>query len=57
MRVGMRERGSTSIESSRSAAPDALIALVRLLARQAAGDFVLHTPAPPDTSLHPQDRK
>jgi hypothetical protein len=57
MWVGMRERGSTSIESSRAAAPDALIALVRLLARQAAGDFVLHTPTPPDTSLHPQDRK
>jgi hypothetical protein len=53
----MREPGSASIESSRSAAPDALIALVRLLARQAAREFVLHTPAPAETSPHPQDRK
>jgi hypothetical protein len=57
MRVVMREPGSASIESSRSAAPDALIALVRLLARQAAREFVLHTPAPAETSPHPQDRK
>jgi hypothetical protein len=57
MRVVMRERGSTSIESSRSAAPDALIALVRLLARQAAREFVVRTSAPPDASPHPQDRK
>jgi hypothetical protein len=53
MRVVMRQPGSASIESSRSAAPDALIALVRLLARQAAREFVLHT----DTSPHLQDRK
>jgi hypothetical protein len=57
MRVVMRERGSTSIESSQSAAPDALIALVHLLARQAAGDFVIRAPAPAETSPHPQDRK
>jgi len=57
MRVVMRQRFSTSIESSRSAASDALIGLVRLLARQAAQEFVLHTPTPPDTSPHAQDRK
>jgi hypothetical protein len=57
MRVVMRQPGSASIESSRSAAPDALIALVRLLARQAAREFVLHTAAPADTSPQPQDRK
>jgi hypothetical protein len=53
----MRQREPKSIESSRSAAPHALTALVRLLARQAAREFILQTPAPPDTSPHPQDRK
>jgi hypothetical protein len=32
----MCRRGSTSIKSSQAAAPEALIALVRLLAREAA---------------------
>ena len=42
----MRKGASTTIKSSRSAAtPDALLALVRLLARQAAREFVLDTPA------------
>jgi hypothetical protein len=36
----MRQTGSPSVENSRSAAPEALIALVRLLARQAAREFV-----------------
>jgi hypothetical protein len=35
----MRERGSTSVNNSQSAAADPLIALVRLLARQAAAEF------------------
>jgi len=53
----MRQPGSTSFESSRSAATNALTALVRLLARQAAQEVILHAPAPPDTGPHPQDRK
>ena len=58
MRVVMREPGSASIESGRSAAPDALIALVRLLARQAAREFALHAPALSDNKqLQPEDRK
>ena len=40
----MRPRDSTSIKSSPSVGPDALIALVRLLARQAAREFGLHSP-------------
>ena len=36
--------------------PDALIALVRLLARQAAGEFVLDTPAQTDTRNNPQSQ-
>jgi hypothetical protein len=51
----MRQREPKSIESSLT--PDALIALVRLLARQAAQEFVLHTPTPHGTSPHPQDIK
>jgi len=53
----MRRREPIPTKSSPSAASDALIALVRLLARQAAREFILQTPAPPDTSPHPQDRK
>jgi len=54
----MRQRHSTSIESSRTAARDALIALVRLLARQAARDFVPHTPEAPGARKNPtQDHK
>jgi len=52
----MRRREPKSIESSLSAAPDALIALVRLLARQAA-QFVLHTPTPHDTGPNLQGAK
>jgi len=37
--------------------PDALIALVRLLARQAAREFALHAPAhATQSSLEPGDR-
>jgi hypothetical protein len=49
----MRQRDSTSIESGRSAAPDALITLVRLLAHQAAREFV-QASAPPDSQKQPQ---
>jgi hypothetical protein len=45
----MRQPGSTSIKSSQSAAPDALIALVRLLARQAAREFVVQGPVASDS--------
>jgi hypothetical protein len=41
----MRRREPTSTKSSPSVGPDALIALVRLLARQAAREFALHAPA------------
>jgi len=53
----MRQPGSTSLKSSQAAAADPLIALARLLAREAAREFILKASAPPDTSLHPQDRK
>jgi hypothetical protein len=46
----MRQRGSTSIKNSRSPAADPLIALVRLLARQAAAEFAVLAPAPAETS-------
>ena len=53
----MRGRYPTSIKSSQSAAPAALLALVRLLARQAARDFVLHTrPEPPGARKNPTRR-
>jgi hypothetical protein len=54
----MRKGVSTSIKCSRSAAaPATLLALVRLLARQAARDFVLDTPAQPDTETpNPQSQ-
>jgi hypothetical protein len=56
-RVVMRKGVSTSFKSGRSAATsDALLALVRLLARQAAQDFVLDTPAQPDTRNNPQSQ-
>jgi hypothetical protein len=54
--VGMRQTGSTSIKSSQPAGPDALIALVRLLARQAAREFAAQGPAP-SHSKQPGDRK
>jgi hypothetical protein len=47
-RIGMRRRPSTSTKSSPSAGPDALIALVRLLARQAACELVVQGPASSD---------
>jgi hypothetical protein len=46
----MRQRDSTSVNNSQSAAADTLIALVRLLARQAAAEFASAAPVPADTS-------
>jgi hypothetical protein len=42
----MRGRDSTSVKNSSSVGLDALIALVRLLAREAARDFVVQATAP-----------
>jgi hypothetical protein len=53
----MRKRVPTTVKSTRSAAtPDALLTLARLLARQAAREFVLDTPAQPDTRNNPQSQ-
>jgi hypothetical protein len=49
----MGQRDSISAESSERAAPNALIALVRLLARQAARDFVAQDTAT-DNQKQPQ---
>jgi len=54
----MRQRGSTSVKNSQSAGADLLTALVRLLARQAAAEFAVHPPVPPDAStVQPEDRE
>jgi hypothetical protein len=54
----MRQRGSTSVKNGQSGAADPLIALVRLLARQAAAEFAVHAPAPAETSnLKTEDRE
>jgi hypothetical protein len=54
----MRKAGSTFIESNPSAGIDALIALVRLLARQAAREFAAQGPAPSDSKQsQPGDRR
>ena len=50
IRIVMRQRGSTSVKNSQSAATDPLIALARLLARQAAAEFAVLAPAPAETS-------
>jgi hypothetical protein len=44
------QAGSTSLKSSRSGAPEALVALARLLARQAAREFALNTQVQSDQS-------
>ena len=46
----MRERGSTSVKNDHSRSAELLIALVRLLARQAAADFVSAAPVPAEPS-------
>jgi hypothetical protein len=53
---GMRGREST-VKNSPCVGPDALIALVRLLARQAARECALPARAPPDTGPNPQGGK
>jgi hypothetical protein len=54
----MCEPRSASVENSRSAAPDALIELVRLLARQAAREFAAPGQATSDSKQsQPGDRK
>jgi len=54
----MGQRDSTSVNNSQSPAADALIALVRLLARQAAAEFASAAPVPADTNKHkPEDRE
>jgi hypothetical protein len=51
----MRQRDSTSINNSQSAAAVQLIALVRLLARQAAAEFAIRAPAPAPLSNPKQE--
>jgi hypothetical protein len=54
----MGQRESTSVNNSQSPAADALIALVRLLARQDAAEFVVGAPAPnPTSNLKQKDRE
>jgi hypothetical protein len=55
----MRARGARSTETNQPAATDALIALVRLLAREAARECLGQTPAPPERQEQhlPNDRK
>ena len=55
----MRGRGTTSPKTNQTAATDALIALARLLARQAAREWLGQTAAPPEITKHvdPKARK
>jgi hypothetical protein len=54
----MGKRGSTSVKDGQSQSTDLLTALVRLLARQAAADFVSAAPVPAETSKHePENRE
>jgi hypothetical protein len=48
----MRQGDSTSVKPGQSAAADPLIALVRLLARQAAADLVNTAQLPAEISKH-----
>ena len=58
IRAVMAQRGSTSVKNGQSAAADPLIALVRLLARQAAAEFAARATAPAETSnLKTEDRE
>lgn len=53
----MRQHGSTSVKTGQCAAAGPVIALVRLLARQAAAEFAACAPAPAeDNKLKAQDR-
>jgi len=54
----MRQRDSTSLKNGHSASADSLMALVRLLARQAAAEFAAHMPLPAnDSKLKAEDRE
>ena len=54
----MRQHGSTSVKNGQCAAADPLIALVRLLARQAAAEFADHAPLPAnDSKLKAENRQ
>ena len=55
----MRANGAKPSKTKQPAAPDALIALVRLLARETARECLVQTPAPPENQEQPQqdDRK
>jgi hypothetical protein len=54
----MGNRGSTSVKNDQSRLADLLIALVRLVARQAAADFVSTAPVPAEISQYqPENRK
>ena len=54
----MRQGDSTAVKPGQSAAADPLIAIVRLLARQAAAEFAAHAPLPTeDNKLKAEDRK
>jgi hypothetical protein len=46
----MRQPGSTSVKTSQSAVAEPLIAVVRLLARQAAAEFAAKSPPPAEDS-------
>jgi hypothetical protein len=54
----MAQRGSTSVKNGQSQSADLLIALVRLLARQAAADFVSAAPVAAEPFNHkPENRE
>jgi len=54
----MRERGSTSVKNAQSQSAGPLIALVRLLARQAAAEVASANTVPVETSKRePGDRE
>jgi hypothetical protein len=50
----MRTRRPTSPETNQPAAPEPLIALVRLLARETARECLRQTPAPPEHEEQPR---
>jgi hypothetical protein len=53
----LRQTGSTTVKNGQCAAADPLIALARLLARQAAAEFAACAPAPAeDNKLKAEDR-
>jgi hypothetical protein len=52
IRAVMRQGDSIAVKPGQSAAADPLIALVHILARQAAADFVSAAPVPAEISKH-----